>query len=1366
MPKRKPEKPSGSAAKIYSGKGPRWFIEDILPKMHEEGGAERVLVPKVTDPEPMIREIDPDEFLNRDPKDGPLIMATAPMHQPARRAIKGDVTDPEQVAQLQFAPEIQEKADAMRRKQEAEAAARKKAEEEATGARVQEGLKEQRERERMLEDIDLGTGKPKVKPEKKGETEPIVVAEGGPTHRLVVPNVGEIAKGTKQEMLDLKKQKATGGSVQKIPIKIGEAEFEPLEPPIQLAQLGVRTDVPVFEADDTPPADLGPDYQNRIQGRSAENDARETELWGQTFKSTEGLPPTQIEPIAPKTGPEGRELPEPKPSRRPTEDPLGLQPGGESGIRTVGRHVKEAFTQIPAGMADAVINASNVFTPLTEWFNENIVDIHVPVPRPDAPQTVTGNISRKISEFLTGFIPALRALRGTGAVTGAATAPMAAGAISDFLVHDPHEGRLADLWKEAKLPNDILINYLASDPNDTELESRFKNSLEGAGLGLATEGIFLAARAIRAARAVRKLHTNEVDYYRAKYGEITDDALKNLGNPKGSSVRVIQGKLEGDEINLAPRAFLRKHGAELPEGFEVSINWARIDEPDQIKFVIGKMAEAGKGTIDEARRGVQTQEMTEKLAKDMGLSVGELLTRRKGAALNAEQALAARQLWLASGEKLLELAKAAADPNAGPVDMFIFRKQMATHAAIQSEVLGARAEAGRALASWRIPATGAERARAIEQTLAALGGVSNSKEMARRLAILAIHGDVGPASLGKLAFKGYTAASIDAFREFWVNMLLSSPTTHFVNTLSNTLVPFQQIMERAVAGVGRGIVGGEGARLGEAVAMTYGMTMALRDAWRMGLKSLKTGETSLGFNKTELVRPRAISAEGFGMASQTGFGRALDFMGNVFRIPGRLLGAEDEFFKTIGYRMEVHAQALRQASGEGLKGRELGARIAELVKNPPEHIHLAAADAALINTFTSEVGTWGRAVIGLRDAGQYNPMFLVLPFVRTPVNLARYAFERTPLAPFSKQWRADIGAGGARSDLALAKMATGTAMMMTVMDYADLGMISGKGPKDKETREALKRQGWKEYSFKVGDTWYSYNRVDPMGMVMGFASSITEAIKDGEINEDDVDEWNEVAAMSIAVVSQTVINKTYMEGFANFVEAMDDPHRHSEHWVQNLTASLVPSASNALKNVMDPLAREANSPAEAVMARIAFLSERLPPRRDLWGAPLTLQQHEERGAVGTVYDALTPVRSAKQVESPIDREIVRLGEGIERIAKKSTFSGVQVNFKEWPEVYDEYVRLAGNELKHPGWQMGAKDYLNLVVEGKHSMGPVYKILPDASRQAFIQSMIGDYRKLAQYKILSDPRFKEFAAYVKRLQENYRGGRMPVLGETQ
>jgi hypothetical protein len=1077
---------------------------------------------------------------------------------------------------------------------------------------------------------------------------------------------------------------------------------------------------------------------------------------------------TATYPLKPKPEIETRPL-EPFPVDKPV-------PPDPSIVGSIARGAGEIPRQIAGGIDDAVRNATTFLNPLTDWLNENVADLRYdPVAKP---KTGAGAVTRSLSEFLTGFVPALKGLRAAG-MTGKVLAPNMAAMISDFVVRDPHEARLSNLWNELGLPRNVLTDYLAADPRDSAIEGRFKSMIESAGLGAAAEGVFLGARAVKATKTVRAIDVEETQYLKGKYGELDAKSFNVIGDPSKPMIETVVkqppavvGKVKKGaaatagakpEDVIAGRAVL-ENGPD-----QVYVNFARIDGPEDVQKLIGGMADRFKGQIDEARRGVMSQEETVKLADELGMTVPDLLARRKGQPLNAEEAVAARKLWAASGEKLLEAAKRAADPNAGPVDQFNFRKMMATHYAIQAEVIGARTETARALASWRIPAGGGvEKARAIEQVMQAMGGAQASTEMARRLAILAETG-ASPAAIGKFAEKAFGATTMDAVREVWINGLLSSPATHIVNTTSNLAVAFQQIYERGAAANISALRGTEGGVMpGESLAMAYGLVSSIKDAFRLAGKALKTGDTGYALNKVDLPMRQGVSAEAFHMSSETGLGRAVDFIGEAVRIPSRFLGAEDEFFKTIGYRMELHAQVLRKATQEGHKGAELYKRMSELLIETPENLKIAAADAALYNTFTNAPGAIGQTFMGLRE--KIPAVSFVIPFVRTPVNIARYAFERSPLAPLVGQWRDDIAAGGARADLALARMSTGSAIMAMALDWADSGLISGggPGPTDQGEREAMIRQGWQPYSVKVGDRWYSYNRADPFGMTMGFASDIAEAIRKGEISEDDADEVGEVMGMATAAVSQVTINKTYLSGLSEFGNVMVDGKRYGPQYVQNLIASFLPytALAGAVERAADPTVRETNSIADAVYAKIAGLSSQLPPRRNLWGEPIKAES-----GLGKTYDFFSPVQSRGVNATPIDTEIMRLAQERSndwksappvRISKKTGFDGVHVNFKEWPDVYDEYVRLAGNDLAHPAWRMGAKDYLTAVVTGNHPMSNVYKIGSDETKLAFISKTIGDYRQLAQREILNDPRFSEFARMVQQLKQDKMERRMPRL----
>src|SRR3546814_12494968 len=90
---------------------------------------------------------------------------------------------------------------------------------------------------------------------------------------------------------------------------------------------------------------------------------------------------------------------------------------------------------------------------------------------------------------------------------------------------------------------------------------------------------------------------------------------------------------------------------------------------------------------------------TRALAGDLGMTADDLLRRRQGQALNAEQALAARQLVSKSGNELVNLAKRV--KGGSDEDLAAFRQAWVRHVALQEPVSSMTAEAGRALQSFR-----------------------------------------------------------------------------------------------------------------------------------------------------------------------------------------------------------------------------------------------------------------------------------------------------------------------------------------------------------------------------------------------------------------------------------------------------------------------------------------------------------------------------------------------------------------------------------------------------------------------------------------------------------------------------------------
>lgn len=741
-----------------------------------------------------------------------------------------------------------------------------------------------------------------------------------------------------------------------------------------------------------------------------------------------------------------------------------------------------------------------------------------------------------------------------------------------------------------------------------------------------------------------------------------------------------------------------------------NINLARIQAPEDIKAVIENVAERYAAEMNIARRGRISHEKTQELADELGMTVEQLLARRQGQAFNAEEAVAARNLLVSSATRVRALAEKIRNGEATDLEKLEFHKALATHQAVQAQVAGLTAEAGRALNSFKILAEAkAANLADIERYLeAAMGGKHSLQEVAEKIADLDETAKI-TTTVGQMQ----KATRWDMFLEAWINGLLSNPVTHATNTLSNSIVAIWQIPERFLAaGFSRMLRGDIAA--GEAKAQIFGMIEGAKDGFRLAWEAFKKGESITDpLGKVEAARYRAISSENLEHAGD--LARAVDLLGTAIRTPGRFLTAEDEFFKAVGYRMELRARAYRQAAAEGLKGKEMAERIQSIITDPPEDIHMAAIDAARYQTFTRQLEGMSA---GLQRFVAKHPVWrLVAPFIRTPANVMRFAFERTPLAPISRQVRADIMAGGPARDLALARIALGSLVMAVVTTMAAEGKITGRGPEDPYMRKTLRRMGWQPYSIKVGGTYYSYARLEPLGALFGLAADAAEII--GQLDELNANKLGVAILMSI---SRNMTSKTYLRGISEFMNAYSDPDRYMNDYIQRLVASAVPAGVAQIERITDPVYRDAHSILEEMRSRIPGYSKDLPPRRNLWGRPIVLG-----GGLGP--DIMSPIYTSEEKIEPVDQVI--LDNEIHVSMPGHTIHGVPLT----PQEYSRFVELAGNELKDPATGLGCLEYLNQLVKT-----PEFKAMsdgPDGMKAKTIKNVIEAYREMARERMLEE-----------------------------
>jgi hypothetical protein len=188
--------------------------------------------------------------------------------------------------------------------------------------------------------------------------------------------------------------------------------------------------------------------------------------------------------------------------------------------------------------------------------------------------------------------------------------------------------------------------------------------------------------------------------------------------------------------------------------------------------------------------------------------------------------------------------------------------------------------------------------------------------------------------------------------------------------------------------------------------------------------------------------------------------------------------AEDEFFKAIGYRMELNALATRESEkmykalvNGGVDpdnaARQAADFMADMLVNPTADIQDAAMSVARTVTFTRELE---QGLQGIQRFAQTPLIKMFVPFIKTPTNIALEAITRTPGLNFaSPRFWGDFNAGGIRRDQAIARVTLGSALIYSVSAGVFEGRITGYGPMRLEDKKALEGTGWQQFSF-VFDT--------------------------------------------------------------------------------------------------------------------------------------------------------------------------------------------------------------------------------------------------------------------------------------------------------
>lgn len=625
------------------------------------------------------------------------------------------------------------------------------------------------------------------------------------------------------------------------------------------------------------------------------------------------------------------------------------------------------------------------------------------------------------------------------------------------------------------------------------------------------------------------------------------------------------------------------------------------------------------------RRGTINTRQLGRFANEVRVNVERALP--KGTALNAEGITAYARALQATQRKVSELSALVNAGRAADADVLALHAARAEADVVARSLVGARAEAGRALGAFnlyqRVLETGD--VNLIRDTLRAPGLREEAEQLARGLAALPDDPLVRYHWLQRQ--NGSTLK--EKVRSYYMANILSGVKTHernFVGNVANVasnlvvhpIAAGVDALKSAVRGTPRQV------RVDELPSQAFG-----------AISGFERGIRDFAFTMRHGVTPDALSRSlHAGEIGKLDVPR-VEFAGgglNPFNIPGRLLDASDTLFRSTARSMETYGLAHAKAKAEGLSGQRFLERIAELrTGTSPESVAIRQqADTFATRSVFQEKP--GKLATKLQLIARDYPAFsFVVPFIKTPANIMRQGLEFSPAGVLMQAVRQE----GRVGTQAQARVLAGTGAAAALAYYAATGRLSGNGPQNRADRAALMESGWRPNSVRIGDTWVSYQLFQPVSVQASVIANAFEAWAERGAKSDDIPD---VLGSTLARSANSFLEQSFLSGLFDFVEALKDPDRSMSRFTGRLASGFVPlsAAVRTVAQGADPVVRQPESIDETVKAGIPGLSEQVQPRIDRFGQVVTREG-------GPLRRAADPFNTSTVKDDPVAKELGRLG---------------------------------------------------------------------------------------------------------------------------
>lgn len=614
---------------------------------------------------------------------------------------------------------------------------------------------------------------------------------------------------------------------------------------------------------------------------------------------------------------------------------------------------------------------------------------------------------------------------------------------------------------------------------------------------------------------------------------------------------------------------------QLPEGVK-----ERVD--DEVQKLAKEVRAANQGDVPLSFKEIQQR------AEEAGQVYDELATREETKDLAASMFNLRRKL--------------ASDMQAGRVGQDFV-------ANMTNDMMASR-QLGQLLAARRMVATPDEKSLLEKMTKQLIkDGIDSERiiEAAKKFDLTTPEGQIDYYNFLKGSRK---ADWVDLIR---YNSMLSNPLTHVVNAASNlmggaVIAPLTRAVEGSMDAV-RSLVTGTPRTVYAGEAVDYMKGFANADAVKQAASNFWDAMRGGSILDTPDTRHLPL----------TKAGTAMRRVEDTLRLPLRALEGADRFLSTLVQSGETAALNKRVAKGALDAGP---AAIARMAKEKADYQMFRAPlrgkeQGYLLDGIDKVTG------VLLKLTKDNNPVVstvarFTLPFVKTPMNLFKQGIEYSPAGIFTL-----VGAKNKQEQLA--KVAVGAASALGVANLLGDNRLTGAPPKTKDEYDRWLAAGIQPYSVKVGDKWYSYQKMHP-AMAFNFAlvTSIDEAMKNGRISGD----WGQQVMEVIAKQMGFLADQSYMKAIGDFNKGLMGNPDFMARFAANYPKQLVPfrGMMGSIARMIDKLERQPDQDAPLPKKLLQEFEREIPWASMSLQPKLNPKTGEPISRQNRFFNALSPVK--------------------------------------------------------------------------------------------------------------------------------------------